>query len=91
MKSLAINSALLLVSSLGSLFVVEVALRVVVPVPSQNHFDTDALVFDTAVGAHAFKPSSTSVMSNGYFEEEVKTDQYGYRDWTKNHKKKYGV
>ena len=70
MKSLAINSALLLVSSLVSLFVVEVALRVVVPVPSQNHFDTDALVFDTAVGAHAFKPSSTSVMSNASHEAD---------------------
>lgn len=84
MRNIFINLALLSGSFLISLVFVEMALRLFVPIPKQGHFETSALYYDELIKAHAFKPSSTSTMTNGYFNEEVVIDQNGYRDFTLN-------
>lgn len=58
----------------------ELVLRALVPVPRVFPFDTDTIEFTGGTPRHLLKPNTTSVMTDGYFREEVRTNQFGHRD-----------
>lgn len=43
------------------------------------HFDKNVLIWNQEIGAHAYKKSSGSIMSNGHFKEDIFIDKNGFR------------
>lgn len=71
---------LLMISSLLSLLLCEIVLRyTLVPIESEYPYEQGAFVADDDIG-YRLKPNHRSIMTNGFFHEEVVTNANGLRD-----------
>ncbi len=79
-KRVSTNLAIVTISTLGILLLAEILLRItLVPIPKHYHYSVNTIVEDPLRG-YKLKPNTKTVMSNGFFYEDVIVDGNGNRD-----------
>tara|TARA_B100000787_G_scaffold66918_1_gene49149 strand:- start:356 stop:1420 length:1065 start_codon:yes stop_codon:yes gene_type:complete len=79
-KTYLINIFILIFSLFTAVVLVEIVLRnFIVPIPKPNHFSADVIKSDPLRG-YKLVPNKNTIMSNGFFEEEIIVDKNGNRD-----------
>ena len=79
-KTYLINIFILIFSLFTAVVFAEIVLRnFIVPIPKLDHFSADVFKNDPLRG-YKLVPNKTTIMSNGFFEEEIFIDKNGNRD-----------
>ncbi len=79
-KTYSINILTVIFSLFTAVVLAEIVLRnLFVPIPKHYHYSADVIKDDPLRG-YKLVPNKTSIMSNGFFEEEIITDKNGNRD-----------
>ena len=79
-KIYLINISILLFSIFTAVVCAEIVLRsFIVPIDKLGHFSADVVKSDPVRG-YKLVPNKTTIMSNGFFEEEIIVDKNGNRD-----------
>ncbi len=79
-KTYLINIFIVIFSLFTAVVLAEIVLRnSIVPIPKPDHFSADVIKHDPLRG-YKLVPNKNTIMSNGFFEEEIIVDKNGNRD-----------
>jgi len=90
-KETRINIILLIGSTMIFLILAELLLRnTLVPIQKSGHFEKNAVVKDILL-TYKLAPRQKTIMTNGFFKEELITDNQGFRDLYELEYENYGI